>query len=645
MVLTFSSSPFAQRAKISIPDDVRLIFVADAFSDQLLGGAELTSEALMACAPFQVLRVQSRDVDLDLLERGSKCHWIFGNFSTLDFKLIPTIVGNISYSILEYDYKYCKYRSPEKHMALEGAPCDCHNKPIGKYVSAFFLAAKMLWWMSEAQQERYHTLFPFLIDRDQMVLSSVFSHETLKQIEHLRTSFHESGAERDGWVRLESSSWVKGSDAAKAWCESRNLKQLPISSLPYHEVLKLLSTAEGLVYLPAGGDTCPRLVIEAKLLGCKLHLNENVQHSKEEWFATDDLEAIEDYLANAPSVFWTAIKRAIEYRPSISGYTTTLNCITQEYPFEHCIRSMQGFCDQIVIVDGGSTDGTWEALQALEREDPARILAVQAPRDWSHPSFALFDGQQKAHARSLCKGDFCWQMDCDEVVHEEDCSKIRNLAAEIPRGVEIVSLPVIEFWSNAGKVRVDVPPWKWRLSRNSARITHGVPKHLRTVDSSGNPRALQGTDGCDMIYADTGEHVPHVSFYTADVDVLRQRALNGDVAALAAYENWFNSVVEVLPSVFHFSWFDLERKIKLYRDYWTRHWQSLYGENVPDTGESNMMFDVPWSAVTDSMISDRARLMSERLGGWVWHRKWDGEVTTPSIRVVRDQPAHSKENS
>ena len=33
-------------------------------------------------------------------------------------------------------------------------------------------------------------------------------------------------------------------------------------------------SAKGLVFLPKGGDTCPRLVIEAKLLGCDIVTND-----------------------------------------------------------------------------------------------------------------------------------------------------------------------------------------------------------------------------------------------------------------------------------------------------------------------------------------------------------------------------------
>ena len=64
-----------------------------------------------------------------------------------------------------------------------------------------------------------------------------------------------------------------------------------------------MSTSKGLIFKPLGGDTCPRIVIEAKLLGCDLILNENVQHKDEEWFLTP--ESCLEYLKSRKDVFWS----------------------------------------------------------------------------------------------------------------------------------------------------------------------------------------------------------------------------------------------------------------------------------------------------------------------------------------------------
>ena len=165
------NEPIFVNPKNLIRDDAEVIFVADLFVEDYVGGAELTSEALITSSPFNVQKLHSKDVSLATLEQGVGKFWVFGNFSQINPELIPTIIGNLKYSILEYDYKYCRYRSPEKH-ALAEVSCDCDQQLNGKLVSAFYYGAQAMWWMSEAQKNRYTSLFPFLSEKDNVVLSS-----------------------------------------------------------------------------------------------------------------------------------------------------------------------------------------------------------------------------------------------------------------------------------------------------------------------------------------------------------------------------------------------------------------------------------------------------------------------------------------
>ena len=364
-MFSFNESLFSAEKEIDIPVDCDIIFVADMFSKDYVGGAELTTDALIDSSPLNVLRIHSKDLTLKTLEKGFQKYWIFGNFSNMDMGLIPSIVSNLKYSILEYDYKYCRYRSPEKHMFSENTPCDCHNQMHGKLISAFYHGSKSLWWMSEKQMEKYHTMFPFLSENTNTVLSSVFDDEFFASVKILREKF--KNTERKGWVVLGSTSWVKGAQKAEEWCKANNKDYQVVWNLPYSQVLEKLATSEGFVYLPLGGDTCPRMVIEAKLLGCQLHLNDNVQHRDEIWFDTDDMLDTESYLYAARNRFWNGIKHSMGYNPTISGYTTTKDCVSQKYPFEQSIMSLLGFCDEVVVVDGGSTDGTWEKLEEMSK--------------------------------------------------------------------------------------------------------------------------------------------------------------------------------------------------------------------------------------------------------------------------------------
>ena len=618
-----------------INKDIEVVFVSDLFVEDYVGGAELTSEALISESPYKLQKIRSRDVNLAALQQGHQKFWIFGNFSQLNPELIPTIVANLKYAVLEYDYKYCRFRSPEKHTATTGAPCDCHNQLNGKLISSFYYGATSLWWMSQKQKETYHRLFPFLADRDNIVLSSVFSKETLGLLKWLRGQAETSQQVRSNkWIVLGSQSWVKGFEAAKNWCEENKKDYEVVWNVPYDQLLDKLAHSEGFVYLPAGADTCPRMVVEAKLLGCKLHLNDYVQHADEEWFATDNLEEIHDYLYTAPQIFWKGIRTIMSYKPKISGYTTTYNCISQEYPFEKSIQSMLQFCDEVCVVDGGSTDGTWEKLQTLGD----RVKVKQVVRNWNHTRFAVFDGMQKAEARKMCTGDFCWQMDSDEIVHEDDAPKIQDLCSKIPGNVDLISLPVIEYWGGSEKVRCDIQPWKWRLSRNKPYITHGIPIELRRTDSNGEAYAAEGTDGCDMIHSETGMRIPSLSFHNENSEKLRQVAVRGNLEALSSYQDWFNSVISSLPGVHHYSWHDMPRKIRTYKNYWTKHWNSLYNKSIEDTADNNMFFDLPWSQVSDEMIDARAKEIKDGTGGWIWHQKWRGQKL-PHITINRKEPS------
>jgi len=630
----FGNSPFENKPQVNIPDNCDVVFVSDLFTSDHVGGAEMTTDALIDSSPYNVFRLHSRDVSNETLEQGLNKFWVFGNFFGMDMRLLPTIISNIGYSILEYDYKYCKYRSPEKHQAAENKPCDCHEQMHGKMISAFFYAAKSLWWMSQKQMRSYHEKFPFLGNIRNEVLSSVFDEKFFTSVSDL---VKDNSHERSGWVVVGSNSWIKGVNESEKYCKENKLDYEVVWNVPYDDLLEKLSKSEGLVFLPNGNDTCPRLVIEAKLLGCNLTINDYVQHASEEWFSTRDMDVTLKHLYFARYRFWDQIKKQIEHKPTISGYTTTLNCIRQDYPFAESITSMLGFCDQVVVVDGGSDDGTWETLESLASKDE-RVVIHKQTRDMSDSRFAVFDGLQKALARALCGGEFCWQQDSDEIVHENDYEKVRNLVGQISKNMDLIALPVTEFWGSNDKVRIDVNPWKWRLSRNRPHITHGIPASLRKFDSDGKLYSLPGTDGCDYIRSDSFEPIPFANFYTEEAHSARVAALSGDKDALNQYSMWINSVRDALPCVYHYSWFNLERKIKTYRDYWSKHWQSLYDIKQDDTPENNMFFDKQWSEVSEEDISKLSERLSDEMGGWIFHSKVDFSKPTPHISLNCDHP-------
>jgi glycosyltransferase involved in cell wall biosynthesis len=258
--------------------------------------------------------------------------------------------------------------------------------------------------------------------------------------------------------------------------------------------------------------------------------------------------------------------------PKISGYTHVLNPSEQGFPFMQSIRSMLGFCDEVVVVDGGSKDGSLEDLKSLAAQDP-RLQVYE--REWD-PEEPGMDGMQKAYGRAMCTGDLLWQQDADEVVHEDDYARVRALARRFPAGSDIVHLPVIELWGDDHTVRTDRHAWKWRMSRNDYRITHGINSAARVVDEkTGRTYAKRGmSDGCEYIDVLKGEHLPHTGFWTGELEELRQRDPQ-------EYGRRMNDEFDRLPCVFHYSWADLSRKVRNFRDFWDRTWSRLYNDSEP----------------------------------------------------------------
>jgi len=277
-----------------------ITFVADVFTDEYVGGAELTTDAIMQGCYLPTKRIKCSNLTVSEMKKGSKNFWIFGNFANLSKDCIVYAIKNLNYCVLEYDYKFCQFRSPEKHVAIN-KKCDCDRSQVGKLVSVFYKKAKIVFFMSDKQKQLYQDKFPFLNDNTK-VLSSVFSRNTLKYIESLDTS-----NKNEKWLILNSDSWIKGRDKAIKTAEEMNLEYELVWGLNYPDLLNKVAKSKGIIFTPPGGDTCPRFVIEAKLLNCEMILNENVQHALEPWFKTK--ESTYEYLKTRVEVFWGTLEK------------------------------------------------------------------------------------------------------------------------------------------------------------------------------------------------------------------------------------------------------------------------------------------------------------------------------------------------
>lgn len=313
-----------------------------------------------------------------------------------------------------------------------------------------------------------------------------------------------------------------------------------------------------------------------------------------------------------------------------------------EYPYLEAIRSHLAFADEVVVFDtSNGKDKTLETLNQLAASEPKLKVVHSDKIDWNAANHGVYDGYTKSLSRKQCTGDILWQFDVDEVVHENHIPLIRPLAETFLKqnAYDLMALPVVDYWGREGKARLDVTVWKWRLSKNKPDIIHGIPVQLRKYEN-GLLYAHHGTDGCDYISNATGNVIPCAGYLPPGFDQMKQAAVR-DEKLVAKAEKFLNDVLKQLPGVHHYSWFNIERKIKNYRTFWNASWKSLYNEDRDE--KTNPFFPgLAWADITDDMIKRKAFELEQGTGGHVFHRPWD-ESKNNSYRVEMRHPSVVKE--
>ena len=288
----------------SVPKRFKYVFVSDFFSSEVLGGAELTSEALMKTIQAPVFKMHSLSLTKDLINKNLDKIWIFGNYTQVPAGILDLFSDNkIEYYIVEYDFKFCKYRAMRAHLMATGKQCDCVEQEHGKEIEKFCLGAKKMFWMSERQKNIFLEKLPSLKDKTHVVQLSAFSDETLQLLNTLRNTPNLN--KKKITAILSGGSWIKG---IKETIVELNMKGVPFEQIPqmeYSKFLETLSNYDTFTFYPADFDTCPRVVIEAALLGCKLNLNDNVLIKNDLWLVDNLPEELELFLKRTRDSFYS----------------------------------------------------------------------------------------------------------------------------------------------------------------------------------------------------------------------------------------------------------------------------------------------------------------------------------------------------
>jgi hypothetical protein len=279
----------------------RIVFILDKFTEDVVGGAELSMEAHMLTCKHPYIKIRSSELKLSQLKKDD--FLIFGNYAEMPIGLLKEF-KKWDYVVEECDYKYCRFRSSHLHRLNTQNECDCPETYSAPIVD-FMLHAKHLFWKSEAQRNIYYGFFPELKDVPSDIMGGVFTDDQLDFILSLKDTPHD-----DYYFIWKSNRWIKGYRESVGYCVKNSIPYREISDIPYRQALVAMAKSKGVVYMPSGYDVSCRMITEMKLMGRDIITNDKVQHMKEAWFNSGELGMLA-FLRSRNTIFWSVINGLI----------------------------------------------------------------------------------------------------------------------------------------------------------------------------------------------------------------------------------------------------------------------------------------------------------------------------------------------
>ena len=154
----------------------------------------------------------------------------------------------------------------------------------------------------------------------------------------------------------------------------------------------------------------------------------------------------------------------------VSGFTFLRNGTVLGYPYVESLKSLLMVCDEVVVAVGKGEDDTLEQVRAIN--DP-RIRILETVWNEKIQKSGFVYAQQTMIAQYNCTGDWAFYLQGDEVIHENDVKKIRDVMEKHLNNpqVEAIVFDYIHFYGSPDLV-AQSPSWYRhapRIIRNSIR--------------------------------------------------------------------------------------------------------------------------------------------------------------------------------
>lgn len=124
---------------------------------------------------------------------------------------------------------------------------------------------------------------------------------------------------------------------------------------------------------------------------------------------------------------------------AITCFMIVRNVLSQGYPFLEAITQALPVCDELLVSDGYSTDGTYEALlKASKVNRKIKLFREEWPNRGFHETLRIATN----NLRWKCRGDYIFYIQANEIIHEDSWDYLRVLPEVWPKAITF-SLPYI----------------------------------------------------------------------------------------------------------------------------------------------------------------------------------------------------------
>jgi len=148
----------------------------------------------------------------------------------------------------------------------------------------------------------------------------------------------------------------------------------------------------------------------------------------------------------------------------ISGFTVIRNAVVMGYPVVEAIRSILPICDEYIVAVGAGDDDTRAVIAAIG--DP-KVRIVDTVWDRTRNRGGHMLAEKTNEALAMCRGTWCFYLQADELVHEQDLPVIRAACERLRNETQVEAL-LFAYTHFYGSFSVVATSHNWY--RNEVRI-------------------------------------------------------------------------------------------------------------------------------------------------------------------------------